>query len=155
VTFILDPEAGGEQLAQRIERELGVTVATHSQKPSPMALAAQGLAELIAGRRLEHPDHADFNAHVLAAAAKQGPGVGWRFVKRRRGGAPIDAVIALAMAARHAMAPPEPEPTFENVRVRELPSDRNLVEVGGMQVPFHRRYVDEPPRRRRERTTTR
>jgi phage terminase large subunit-like protein len=97
VQFVLDPEAGGEQLAQTIESELGVEPAIHSQKTTPMQLAAQRLSEAISERRIAHPDDPTLNAHVLAAAAKQ-EGERWKFVKGKRRRAPIDGVIALAMA---------------------------------------------------------
>jgi hypothetical protein len=54
-TFVCDPEAGGEQLAQRIDRELDATVLTHSQKPGPMGEASQLLAEAIAERASPTP----------------------------------------------------------------------------------------------------
>ena len=97
-TFVLDPEAGGEQLAQRLDRELRISVLTHSQRVRPMADASQKLAEAIAAGEIEHPDHEELSRHVLAAAAKF-TGESWRFVKpqKRR---PIDGVIALAMAVR-------------------------------------------------------
>ena len=97
ITFVLDPEAGGEQLAQQIDSELNARVSTHSQKNTPMALAASRLSEAISEGRIEHPDNAELNAHVLSAAPKQ-IGEQWRFVKPRRRKAPIDAVVALAMA---------------------------------------------------------
>ena len=53
--FVLDPEAGGEQLGQRIERELGLEVVTHSQKTGPMCAASQRLAEMISAGRLGIP----------------------------------------------------------------------------------------------------
>lgn len=97
VQFVLDPEAGGEQLAQTIESELGMAPATHSQKTAAMQLAAQRLSEAIAERKIIHPDDASLNAHVLSAAAKL-EGERWKFVKAKRKRAPIDGVIALAMA---------------------------------------------------------
>lgn len=98
VTFVLDPEAGGEQLAQRIDNELpNVRVATHSQKASPMALAAQRLSDAIAEGRLRHPDDEDMNAQVLAAAARP-VGEGFRFTKHKKRPKAIDSIIALAMA---------------------------------------------------------
>jgi len=108
-TFVLDPEAGGEQLAQRIDNELpGVRVATHSQKVSPMALAAQRLSDRIAEKKLRHPDDPELTAHVLAAAAKP-VGESFRFVKQRNKKTPIDGVIALAMAVSTLQGePPEP-----------------------------------------------
>jgi phage terminase large subunit-like protein len=97
--IILDPEAGGEQLAQRIDLDLGGEVIVHSQKAGPMCQASQILSESIAARQLEHPDDDALNRHVLAAGAKF-HGVGWRLVKQRGKSLPIDASIALAMALR-------------------------------------------------------
>ncbi|MDX6436765.1 MAG: hypothetical protein QOK34_1599 [Gaiellaceae bacterium] len=97
-TFVLDPAADGEHLAQRLEAELtNVRVATHSQKHPPMCLAASRLSEAISGRRIAHPDDPELNSHVLAAAARS-VGEQWRFAKQRGRQTPIDAVIALAMA---------------------------------------------------------
>ena len=56
LAFVLDREAGGEQLAQRLEREIPTSeVITHSQKAGPMCLAAQRLAEAISAHRIRHP----------------------------------------------------------------------------------------------------
>ncbi len=98
-TFILDPEAGGEQLAQRLEREIPTSgVFVHSQKAGPMCAASQRLAEAIAAHRIRHPDHEELTRHVLGASAKW-VGPKWRFAKPRgKEGQKIDAVIALAMA---------------------------------------------------------
>jgi phage terminase large subunit-like protein len=109
--FVLDPEAGGEQLAQQIEGELEADVVAHSQKPQPMALAAQRLSEAIAGQSLRQPGHPELTRHVLAAAAKS-VGEGWRLVKPKRSSAVIDAAIALAMALSVATAV-EPETEWE------------------------------------------
>ena len=96
-TFVIDPEAGGEQLGQQIENELDAEVVTHSQKAVPMALAAQRLSEAISGRKLRHRGDSALSRHVSAAAARP-VGEGWRLVKPKRSGAAIDAAIALAMA---------------------------------------------------------
>jgi phage terminase large subunit-like protein len=99
-TFAADPEAGGEQLMQRLDRELrGVSLITHSQKSGPMCHASQLLAESIASGEIEHPDDPELNRHVLAAAAKF-VGASWRLVKPARKKLPIDGAIALAMAVR-------------------------------------------------------
>lgn len=103
LTFVLDPEAGGEQLAQRIDRELRVPILTHSQKSGPMCDASQKLAEAIAEKGIEHPDDEELNRHVLSASAKF-IGVGWRFVKPKLKNLPIDGAIALAMAHRVLLA---------------------------------------------------
>ena len=98
LVFAMDPLAGGEQLAQRLDRELErVTVATVSQAHGPMTLAASRLQEAIATGGLRHPDDPELNAHVLAAGVRQ-IGEAWRFAKQKGREQPIDAVIALAMA---------------------------------------------------------
>ncbi len=99
-TFVLDPEAGGETLAQRIDKELGGMILTHSQRTGPMSQASALLSEAIAaGQPGRHPDDPALTKHVLSATAKF-IGTGWRFTKQRGKAHPIDAVIALAMAVR-------------------------------------------------------
>lgn len=96
-TFVLDPLAGGEYLAQLIEREIpGVRVATHSQTNAPMCLAADRLSSAIAERDLVHPDDPELNAHVLGAGMRWA-GEKWRFAKPKGRDVKIDACIALAM----------------------------------------------------------
>jgi phage terminase large subunit-like protein len=109
--FVIDPEAGGEQIAQQAESELDVDVMEHSQKPMVMALAAQRLSEVIGKGLLAHPGDPVLSRHVLAAAPKS-VGEGWRLVKPRRSGAVIDGAIALAMAVSVTLAIGEvaPEP---------------------------------------------
>lgn len=117
-TFVLDPEAGGEQLAQRIDRELGGDLMTHSQRNRPMCHASQILSEQIAAGMLEHPgDDEGLTRHVLSASAKF-VGTGWRLVKRRKSPLPIDAAVALAMALR-VMAEGQTTETNSEVTVRK------------------------------------
>ena len=111
-TIVIDPEAGGEQLAQRIERELDAVVVTHSQKSGPMSLAAQRLSEAVNARKIRHPADPALTAHVLGAAA-QAVGPGWKFVKPRKSGKKIDAVIALAMAHSVLVAEGQAKPAVE------------------------------------------
>jgi phage terminase large subunit-like protein len=108
-TFVLDPEAGGEQLAQRIEKELpDARVMTYSQKTTPMCAASQRLASLIAEGRIRHPADPELTRHVLSAAAKW-VGEMWRLVKQKGKKLPIDGAIALAMACE-VVESAEPEP---------------------------------------------
>lgn len=100
--IVIDPQAGGEQFAQWLEDELGLTVIAHSQDPSPMSDAAQRLMTAIRERQIVHPDDQDLNAHVLAGHQKTVSGEKWKFVKPKRGGRVIDALIALAMV--HSIA---------------------------------------------------
>jgi phage terminase large subunit-like protein len=112
ITAVIDPEAGGESLAQWIERELGWEVVTHSQKQTSMARAAQRLSEEISAGRLRHGGDADLTRHVLAAAPKA-VGEGWRLVKPKRSGAVIDGAIALAMGVDVIVGDAaKPEPMF-------------------------------------------
>ncbi len=101
--FVIDPESAGELVAQRLDRDLGGVIMTHSQRASAMSRASQLLSEVISARQIEHPDDPDLTEHVLSAAARF-YGVGWRFTKRGRKGDPIDAVVALAMAVRVLLA---------------------------------------------------
>lgn len=97
-TFVLDPLAGGEQLAQRLDAELDdARVVTHSQANTAMCRASQRLAEMVASGRIRHPDDPTLNAHVLACGVRQ-VGEGWRLAKQPGSRAPIDAAVALAMA---------------------------------------------------------
>lgn len=97
-TFILDPQAGGEHLAQRLDVELeGCRVVTHSQVNTAMCRASQRLAEAISSKRLRHSGDPVLAQHVLNAGVRQ-VGEGWRISKQRGSSAPVDAAVALAMA---------------------------------------------------------
>ena len=103
-TFVADPLAGGEFLAQRLDAELDqARIVTYSQGNNPMSRASQGLAEMVASRRLKHPDDAGLNAHILACGVRQ-IGEGWRLTKQPGSKAPIDAAVALAMALAAGLA---------------------------------------------------
>jgi phage terminase large subunit-like protein len=93
-TVVLDPNAGGEQLAAWIEEHIGARVVAHSQDPAPMAKAAERFTEAIREGTMTHPADDTFTAHVLAAKAKTTSGEKWKLVKHRR---PIDAAVAAAM----------------------------------------------------------
>jgi phage terminase large subunit-like protein len=108
---VLDPEAGGEQLAAWIEDELGLQVATHSQKPAPMALAFERFMEALRQGWLRHTKSPVLARHVLNAAAKQLPDGRARFDRMsqsrsatRQDQRVIDALIAAAMAHSVAVA---------------------------------------------------
>lgn len=104
MTVVIDPNAGGELIADRIENDLGFDVTIHSQMPRPMALAAQRLVTAVANRNLRHPDDPELNRHVLSAVPKT-VGESWRFGKSTRRTVPNDGVIALAMAVSQISAP--------------------------------------------------
>jgi phage terminase large subunit-like protein len=104
LTVVIDPNAGGELIAERIENDLGLDVVVYSQQPRPMALAAQRLTTAIATRTLRHPDDAELNRHVLSAVPKT-VGESWRFGKSSKRSVPNDGVIALAIAVSQIAAP--------------------------------------------------
>lgn len=65
--------------------------------------ACQGLADLVASRRIAHPGDPMLDAHITGAQ-RLDVGDGWRFA--RRGAAPIDAVYATAAAVHVLRALP-------------------------------------------------
>lgn len=99
IRVVMDPNAGGQRLAQRLRDELGLEVLEHSQDPTPMSDAASRFTEAVRTRLVEHPDDLEFSSHVLAAVARVTANDKFRFVKDR---SPIDALIAVAMAYRVA-----------------------------------------------------
>ena len=119
--IVFDRNAGGQQLAQRLEKRHGFTVIDHSQDPAPMAVAAERLAECVrAGAqgnpgaiKLRHPEDPRLSSHILAAVAKRTIGEKWRLAKAKK---PIDAAISTAMGVSIAMFPP----------VRERPAIERL-----------------------------
>lgn len=101
---VIDPAAGGEQLAAWIEKELGIEVITHSQSTGLMSLAYQRLMTAIRQGWIEHPGDEDLTRHVLNAVdniARDGsirfdrPSQSRAASKQRR--RVIDALVALAM----------------------------------------------------------
>jgi phage terminase large subunit-like protein len=99
---VIDPENDGEVLAQDLE-ELGFDVIAHSQKPAPMALAAERFSAAVRERKLCHPGDAVLTRHVLNAHSKSTEDGRWRFVKEsKQSSKHIDALIAAAMV--HSVA---------------------------------------------------
>lgn len=99
-SFAFDEKYGGQQLLQRLEREIPNSEhVAYPQDPSKMCGASMGFAELVSTRKLRHPDHPQLTDHVLAAAARF-VGERWRFVKpkgkRKKW---IDGAIAASIAA--------------------------------------------------------
>jgi phage terminase large subunit-like protein len=114
LTIVADPNCGAPELLQRIERELPhVRLGEHHQAPFAMAMAAGRLQEAIATVTLQHPDDETLTAHVLAATASP-VGEGYRLRKASKSGAPIDAVIALAMGVSTLVAEENREPEPEH-----------------------------------------
>jgi phage terminase large subunit-like protein len=96
--FVFDPSGAGEQLAQLIEAHFPADAIEHSQRHTPMCLAAARLASAVSERKLVHPDDEELTSHVLSAAAKSvWGGEQWRIVKPRGSDAKVDAAVALAM----------------------------------------------------------
>jgi phage terminase large subunit-like protein len=95
---VLDPENDGEVVAQDIEDELGLEVVAHSQKPAPMAQAAERFYAAVREEKLRHPRDDQLTRHVLNAHRKATDDGRWRFVKENKQSRKhIDALIAAAM----------------------------------------------------------
>lgn len=91
--------------ALRLERDHGLVMVRFDQSHTRMTIASEGLHAAVVERRLRHHGDRRLDQHVASAAAKQ-TGRGWRLVKADD--APIDAVIALAMAVERAQVEEQP-----------------------------------------------
>jgi phage terminase large subunit-like protein len=88
VEVVIDEARGGDLLGTDIEDRLSVDVRTYSQKPAPMAQAAE-----------RHPRDDTLTRHVLNARRKGTDDGRWRFVKENaQSKRVIDALVAAAMA---------------------------------------------------------
>lgn len=76
-------------------------------KGAQVAEACQGLADLVAARRIVHPGDPLLDAHI-AGAQKLPQSDGWRFV--RRGVGHVDSAYACAGAVQAALTLPPPKP---------------------------------------------
>lgn len=100
--IVIDPENDGEVLAQDLEA-LGFEVIAHSQKPAPMALAAERFYASVREKTIRHPRDATLSRHVMNAVKKSTVDGSWRFVKEtKQSSKHIDALIAAAMV--HSVA---------------------------------------------------
>lgn len=116
MVVVLDPNAGGNLIAEFLDLELGVEVVEQSQDPSPMAHAAGLVSELVRGGRLEHPAIAEFTRQVTNAPGQTVDKAGDKMRFGKHSTVPNDAAIALAMPVRqaHVYEPEEeaPAPVF-------------------------------------------
>lgn len=111
--FVYDPNAGGQQMVQQLEREHGMEFIKHSQDPSPIALADGRLMEAIRRRVLVHDGHRGLRQHIVNAVEKPLGGEKFKFDRSKRGPRkPIDGLRALSMAHSVAVGefedPPRP-----------------------------------------------
>jgi phage terminase large subunit-like protein len=120
---VLDPSAGGEELASWLEEELGIEVIAHSQKSQPMALAAGRFMESLRDGTQKHVKDPDFTRHVLNAVAHELPDGTFKFVRpvssrSSQDEAPrreIDALIGGAMILSTEMAGTYDGPLLEMI----------------------------------------
>jgi phage terminase large subunit-like protein len=128
-TVVLDPNAGGEQLAEWIESPdgLGAKAIAYSQTSAPAALAFEKFMEAVRERRIEHPHDDAFTAHVLNAIATPVLGDRYRFDRPRstrqaRGQDQrvIDALTAAASVHAVATADPGPQIDITDYRITSL-----------------------------------
>lgn len=111
-TVVIDPETGGEIIAQDLEDELGLEVIAHSQKPAPMAQAAERFYAAVNEQMIRHPGDPAFSRHVLNAHRRSTQDGRWSFVKEsKQSKKHIDALIAAAIA--HNIAIEERDQTGE------------------------------------------
>jgi hypothetical protein len=89
---------------------------SHELKGQMVSEACQGLADLVAARRVIHPNDPLLNAHI-AGATRYHTGDGWRFV--RRGAGHVDAAYAFAGM------------TYTSLTVPYAPKIRPMVIAGG------------------------
>ena len=101
---VMDPNAGGEQLAEWLEEELGCEVITWEQTPVKMAAASEKFMEGLRGGELKHHHDPELTRHVLNAIARLLPNGTFRFDRptaaRRAPGQErreIDALVAAAV----------------------------------------------------------
>jgi phage terminase large subunit-like protein len=102
---VYDPNAGGQQLVQQLEREHRFTFVEHSQDNSPISLADGRFMEAIRRRDLVHTGDEQLRQQVLNAVEKPLGGDRFRFDRSKRGPRkPIDALRAVSMAHSVAVA---------------------------------------------------
>jgi phage terminase large subunit-like protein len=83
--------------AELLEAE-GLPMVEFPQSPERMSVASASLFRLIEGETIAHDGEPRFRSQVLAGVTKETER-GWRLQKDPRSKRPIDALIALAMAA--------------------------------------------------------
>jgi phage terminase large subunit-like protein len=127
--FVYDPNAGGHQMAQLLEkgehprqvaRGIGpLAFIEHSQDNAPMALAAARLDEAIRSGWLRHDGDPGLRAHVLNAVRRQLGGEKWKYDRpsdakgEKRAKFPIDALTGVLIGHSVAVGEqdtPEKEP---------------------------------------------
>jgi phage terminase large subunit-like protein len=117
--FAFDEQYGGQQLLQRLEKEVPQSQHyAYPQHPTSLCAAAMGFAELVSTRKLRHPGDRRLTDHVLAAAARF-VGERWRFAKPRGRHRWIDALIAAAIAVDIVRSEPEPRESVYEQRFLE------------------------------------
>ena len=111
--WVFDPNAGGQQMAQllekgehpmQVERGIGpIEFYPHSQDNSPMHLASVRLDEAIRNGWLRHDGNAELRRHVLNAVRKSLGGEKWKYDRpaeakgRAREKFPIDLLTGVLM----------------------------------------------------------
>lgn len=102
---VYDPNAGGQQMVQALEREHAIRFVEHSQSNAPIALADARFMEAVRRKSLVHDGDPVVRDHVLNAVEKPLGGEQFRFDRAKRGPRkPIDALRALSMAHSVALA---------------------------------------------------
>lgn len=102
---IYDPNAGGQQMVQAMQRQHDLPFVEHSQQNSPIAVADARLMEAIRRKEIVHDGDRVLRDHVLNAVEKPLGGEQFRFDRAKKGERkPIDALRALSMVHSVAFA---------------------------------------------------
>jgi phage terminase large subunit-like protein len=102
---VYDPNAGGQQMVQTLERDHAIRFVEHSQSNAPIALADARFMEAVRRKSVVHDGDPVLRDHVLNAVEKPLGGEKFRFDRAKKGPRkPIDALRALSMAHSVALA---------------------------------------------------
>lgn len=96
VVLVYDPWGGAEYMAQDLEREFGILTVAHPCGPERMSRASALLYQDLGGGDLVHDGNPILTNHALAAVPRSTERA-WRIAKKKNG-AHIDGLVALAMA---------------------------------------------------------
>jgi phage terminase large subunit-like protein len=110
---VFDPNAGGQQLAQQLERHpFNIPFIEHSQKPAARAVSDIRFMEALRRKELIHDGDKVFRQHVLNVIARPTSGGGFFFDRPNHGPRKAtDAIVAASMVHHVALEDFEAQPS--------------------------------------------
>lgn len=109
--IVFDPNQGGQQLAQQLEREHHLPFIRFDQRVAALARADGQFTESVRRRTIEHSWPKDARQHVMNAVQVPLPGGGFYFGRPKIGARkPTDALRAAAMVHSVVLAEPNHKP---------------------------------------------